>query len=221
MTIAATVAEISGIYEIAAIDDEKLSETLEEFSKAKSEKLWTSVEKEALQLKNCANEQECIEKGTAISVVATWYFKSKGQSFRTQLSQTVLSSIFHIQKLLGKLTASSSECSAFKSSISLLCESLVLANAPGADQFLPELLPYLLVECSKSDCKEAVFKRLNALRNGFLKIEIDDGHEFGIQRLILRAFANPLILKSNDGLQFLAYLLAMLGGEVLSFSVSI
>ena len=90
--------------------------------------------------------------------------------------------------------------------VAKLCEAWYLANRPGAELLLTQLVPFLLIRSLESDAPEAVVKRVHAMRSALLLLDFEDASSASLQALLLRCFISPLYLRSAEGKRMLLFL---------------
>lgn len=85
-----------------------------------------------------------------------------------------------------------------KSSIAKTCEYYYLNGCEGADNVLPQLIPYLLMVVNSSHSnivKEVDIKRLYGMRSAIVLLDFSDPSIESIQELLIECFRQPVLLK--------------------------
>jgi hypothetical protein len=115
----------------------------------------------------------------------------------------------------GVLTmqCSSASIASLKSSVAKLCEVWWTNNEEGAENFISQLITYLLMASLSINGHESDIKRLYALRSGFLLLDFDDASSAFLRDLVERCFVHPAFLRCNEGQKLLAFLLTSTQGE--------
>jgi hypothetical protein len=115
----------------------------------------------------------------------------------------------------GVLTmqCSSESIVSLKSSVAKLCEVWWTNNEEGAENFIAQLITYLLMASLSIDGHESDIKRLYALRSGFLLLDFNDASSAFLRDLVERCFVHPSFLRCNEGQKLLAFLLTSTEGE--------
>ena len=90
--------------------------------------------------------------------------------------------------------------------VAKLCEAWYLANRPGAELLLTQLVPFLLIRSLESDAPESVVKRVHAMRSALLLLDFEDESSGSLQALLLRCFISTLYLRSAEGKRMLLFL---------------
>jgi len=100
-----------------------------------------------------------------------------------------------------------------KISVSKLSELWWLNNEEGAENLMPQLITYLLMQTLGIDGYDIDIKRLYALRGGFLLLDLEDNSSSFVRELIQRSFVHPSYLKVKEGQKLLAFLLNINQGK--------
>jgi condensin-2 complex subunit G2 len=209
-------------FKAALQSSEQLHELEEYFEIAPKEdiiKLWSKVKSDIqhlvnnLQINRLDSDEKYEESLKNIHAVANAIkiFSTKCKIRTTALIQTV-------EILVGLLDALSADQSAIeelvKSAISCICEQWFLKTEPSCNQWLPQVITYLLVESLKPSSKESTVKRLCNIKLGFEELDLSTAGADFSKDLLLRCFLHPTFLKSADGMKFLAYLLTISNGYI-------
>lgn len=94
-----------------------------------------------------------------------------------------------------------------KNSVSKLSELWWLNNEEGAENLMPQLITYLLMQTLGIDGHDVDIKRLYAMRGGFLLLDLEDNSSSFVRELIQRSFVHPSYLKVKEGQKLLAFLM--------------
>jgi hypothetical protein len=96
-----------------------------------------------------------------------------------------------------------------KSSIAKICEFWWVHNEPGAENLIPQLLPYLLICSLNPDSCDVDVKRVYGIRLCLLLLDFDDESIDSVKSLLLRCVGHPTYLKLSEGKKFLAFLFSI------------
>jgi hypothetical protein len=121
--------------------------------------------------------------------------------------------IHRMSGILSSTDIDSTMIQSVKNSICLLCEHLYLKGDTYADENIPEVISYLLLEVLKPTVKDNLIKRLYAMRNGFKDLDLHDPSNRDTKELVLRCFAHPALLKNVDGEKLLVFFLSLSEGK--------
>jgi hypothetical protein len=200
--------QLDSLQSIASEDDVFLHNKIKGISEVDSTKLVVQLRSIVQELlpsltsANASNDNESISIAFQLSrvvyqlVVAT---KHRPQGFLELLTQC--------SHLLDVVDGESAGIAHFRSRFSLALEHFYLGSESNSDEFVPDILKFLVLESLKIGGKETLVKRLYNIRGGFHVIDLyHDGSQW-IRNLLLRTFASPLYLKNADGMNFLAFLL--------------
>lgn len=120
-----------------------------------------------------------------------------------------------IGTLLSTIDAEAANSTQLKSTLCQILEHVVADKDNNFSEYYPDILRYLLLESLKPSAKDSVIKRLNNSRLGFLALDMHHTESNGVRNLLLRAFANPLFLKTSEGNNFLVFILQNFAGKSL------
>lgn len=96
-----------------------------------------------------------------------------------------------------------------RSSISRICEYWWTHKEVGAENFITQLVPHLLVTALKPTAHESDVKRLHKVSGALLLLDFEDESIESIRSLLLRCTESVLFLKSSEGRRFLAFLFSV------------
>lgn len=96
-----------------------------------------------------------------------------------------------------------------KVTIARICEKCWVNETDGAENFVTQLIPYLLIASLSPLAHDADVKRLYNIRMSFLLLDFDDESIESIRCLIIRCFIHPAFLRSADGRRFLSFLFSV------------
>ena len=109
----------------------------------------------------------------------------------------------------NKKSTPAAAISSLRSSISRICEHWWLHKEAGAENFITQLIPHLLVTALKPGAHDSDVKRLHKVSGALLLLDFDDESIESIQSLLLRCAESALFLKSAEGRRFLAFLFSV------------
>lgn len=211
------LTQLDSLQSIASKDDVFLRNKIKGISEVDSTKLVVQLRSIVQELlpsltsASASNDSEPISITFQLSrvvyqlVVAT---KHRPQGFLELLTQC--------SHLLDVVDGESAGIAQFRSMFSLALERFYLGSESNSDEFVPDILKFLVLESLKIGGKETLVKRLYNIRGGFHVIDLyHDGSQW-IRNLLLRTFASPLFLKNADGMNFLAFLLQFFPGKFAS-----
>lgn len=98
---------------------------------------------------------------------------------------------------------------ALRASISRICEHWWTHKEAGAENFITQLVPHLLVTALKPGAHDSDVKRLHKVSGALLLLDFEDESIESIQSLLLRCAESALFLKSTEGRRFLAFLFSV------------
>lgn len=96
-----------------------------------------------------------------------------------------------------------------KNTISRVCEYWWTHDQVGAENLIPQLLPYLLVCSLSPESTDADIKRVYAIRLSLLLLDFDDESIDSVKTLLLQCLTHPPYLKLSEGRKFLAFLFSI------------
>jgi hypothetical protein len=99
--------------------------------------------------------------------------------------------------------------SQLKSAIAKICEHWWLTDEAGAENLIPQLLPYLLISSLNPESPESDIKRVYHIRLSLHLLDFDDESIDSVKSLLLRCFMHPRYLKVTEGRKFLAFLFSI------------
>lgn len=103
---------------------------------------------------------------------------------------------------------------ALKSVIGKLYELWWLNNDEGAENLMPSLLTYLMLNSLSAGAHDVDIKRLFLVRGGFLLLDFEAESFSFIRDLLQRCFVHPTFLKVKEGQKLLAFLLNVHEGNL-------
>jgi len=109
----------------------------------------------------------------------------------------------------NKKSTRAAAISSLRSSISRICEHWWLQKEAGAENFITQLIPHLLVTALKPGAHDSDVKRLHKVSGALLLLDFEDESIESIQSLLLRCADSALFLKSAEGRRFLAFLFSV------------
>ena len=90
-----------------------------------------------------------------------------------------------------------------------MCELNWIKNEPHSENYVTQLIPFLLlVALGPSSC-DADVKRVYLIRSAFNLLDFEDESIESIRVLILRCFIHPTFLKVPEGRKFLAFVFSL------------
>lgn len=101
---------------------------------------------------------------------------------------------------------------AVKLSIARICENYWVNKVDGAENLVPQLIPYLLIISLSPAAHDADVKRLYNIRSALQLLDFDDISIDSIRSLILRCFIHPAFLRLAEGRRFLSFLFRLHAG---------
>ena len=121
--------------------------------------------------------------------------------------------VFHTAQILHDLLIPLDDAlpnaPSLKVTIARICEKCWINETDGAEIFVTQLIPYLLIASLSPSVHDADVKRLYNIRMSFLLLDFDDESIESIRCLIIRCFLHPAFLRSADGRKFLSFLFSV------------
>jgi len=201
-------------------DSFNMQEILDFLSSAEHEAVWgalnafTTALTDALQLEDDNNDggmvdgaDEIIQSLRRIAAFLTLYVESQYRP------PSLLATLQLCHDMLIPLSDDISGASAFKSSVARCCEAWWVKEEIGAENLVPQLIPYTLLAALEPAIIDADIKRCWTIRGALLLLDFDDPSIESIRGLLLRCVVHTGFLKVVEGRRFLSFLFTINNSE--------
>lgn len=149
-------------------------------------------------------DTENIEKLKKVCMILLKYIETSKAS-----SAALYDIVQTLHDILIPLDDSIPGAPSLKVSIARICEKSWVGEGEGAENYVTQLIPYLLIVSLSPSALDADVKRLYSIRTAFLLLDFDDESIESIRSLILRCFLHPVFLRSVDGRRFLSFVFSV------------
>jgi hypothetical protein len=201
--------------------DSEVKEAFELFTKAQATSFWEFTLR---NIKPCiqrilARESEGADATSSpeaeddVTKLKSVIFAMNTYSSVSKVRPQALTTLLDTAQGVLTMQCTSPSIASLKSSVAKLCEAWWTNNEEGAENFIAQLITYLLMAALSIDGHESDIKRLYALRSGFLLLDFDDASSAFLRDLVERCFVHPSFLRCNEGQKLLAFLLTSTQGE--------
>ena len=130
-----------------------------------------------------------------------------------EMSKASPPAVFHTAQILHDLLIPLDDAlpnaPSLKVTIARICEKCWINETDGAEIFVTQLIPYLLIASLSPSVHDADVKRLYNIRMSFLLLDFEDESIESIRCLIIRCFLHPAFLRSADGRKFLSFIFSV------------
>ena len=101
---------------------------------------------------------------------------------------------------------------ALKIGIARVCELSWIQNEANAENYVTQLIPFLLLIALGPNSCDADVKRVFTIRRAFNLLDFEDSSIESIRVLILRCYIHPVFLKVAEGRRFLSFVFSLSAG---------